>query len=222
MRKFNRKYLQIGVIAFITICLCILFYFILFNGETFTKQFRRILYIFRPIIIGIFLAYILNPMMVFFENNLFVPLKNKLKIKFKNEVKGKKITRAFSVTSTIVVFILIIYAIINMIVPQVVESVESIIGRIPGFINQCNTWINNLIFDNKEISDMIISYLGNLEDWFLTTIVPRLQDAVTTFSSNIISGVVSTIKILLNIIIGVIVAIYLLTQKELFCAQAKK
>lgn len=222
MRKFNKKYLQIGVIAFITICCCILFYFILFNGETFVKFFNRIIYIFRPIIIGVFLAYILNPLMTSIENNVFIPINKKLKIKYKSEVKSKKVTRAFSVFSTIIIFICIIYAIINMIVPQVIESIESIIARIPAFINQCNTWINNLIFDNKDISDMIISYLGNLEDWFLTSIVPRLQDAVTTFSSNIISGVVSTIKIMLNIIIGLIVAIYLLSQKELFCAQAKK
>lgn len=222
MRKLNRKYIQIGLIAFITICMCILFYFILFNGETFFKFFRRIIYIFRPIIIGVFLAYILNPMMKFIENKVLIPIIDKLKLKFKSDTKKTKFIRSISVLSTMVVFILLIYAIINMIVPQVSESIESIIARTPDFISRCNTWINNLIFDNKEISEMIIMYLGNLEDWFMTTIVPKLQEAVTTFSSNVISGVVSTIKIMLNIIIGTIVAIYLLSQKELFCAQAKK
>lgn len=218
--KFDKKILQCGVIAFLVIAACITFFYILFYNEEFLGGGARLVNMLKPIIMGAFLAYILNPAMVFVENKIINPVYKKV-IKNSNKY-NKKIPRVFSLTIIMALFLFLVYLVIMLVVPQVITSIETIIVKFPAYADSVNRWLNKLLQDNPTIDEIIFDYTENVQAWFMTSVLPKIQDFITSLSSGIIGGVVSVIKTLLNFIIGIIVSTYILGNKELFCGQAKK
>ena len=56
----------------------------------------------------------------------------------------------------------------------------------------------------------------------MTQVLPSVQEIISEVSTSLIGSVVDLLVWLFNFIIGIIISIYLLSSKELFCAQAKK
>lgn len=219
-KRFDKRIKQAGIVAFTTICMCILFSYILFNSEHFFSFGQRIIVIFSPFIFGFFIAYILNPVMNFYERKITYPIYEKI-IKKSNK-KRRAHYRSFSVILTLISFFLLMYLFFIMVVPQVVESIQSIVAKCPDYVVRINDWLNNIVADNQELAETIAPYTSNVEEWFMSNVLPKLQEVVSNISSNIIGGVYSTIKALFNFILGIIIAVFLLGNKEVYCAQAKK
>ncbi|MFR8411089.1 MAG: AI-2E family transporter [Butyricicoccus sp.] len=55
---------------------------------------------------------------------------------------------------------------------------------------------------------------AQIMNWAQNDLLPQL--------GNMMSGVVTTVNVLMNLLIGVIIALYILNSKDTFCAQAKK
>lgn len=221
MKKYDKRIKQAGVVLFISISMCILLCYTLFNSEAVFEFGKKIIKIISPFIYGFFIAYILNPVMVYIETKIIYPIYKKLHSKSKKPEK-KAVYRSISVLLTLAIFILIIYTLIISVVPQVIESIQSIISRSPSYFLSVNSWFNKTISNNKEFSRFITPYLTNIEEWFLTNLMPKLQEFVSNVSSNIIGGVYTTLTQIFNFIIGIIIAVFLLNNKEVYCAQAKK
>ncbi|MDO4965404.1 MAG: AI-2E family transporter [Lachnospiraceae bacterium] len=219
-RKFDKRILQGGIVLFLVICGCIIFYYVLFNSQDFSAAGARLIRLFLPIIMGAFFAYILNPAMMFIEKRVSNPIINLLFKKSKRNTKPIK--RTISIIITMSLFLAFLYAMINLVVPQVVSSIENIIIKFPAYADSLNVWFNSILEDNPEIKELLFTYTSSMEEWFMNSAVPKIQDLIKSASTGIIGGVMSVIKALLNLIIGLIVSIYLLANKELFCAQAKK
>lgn len=221
MRKIDKKIKQAGIVLFLALCGAIFFCYSLFNGQVVFDFINKLIVILMPFIYGFFIAYLLNPVMMFIEDKIVLKLYDFLT---KNKVKsGKKRPYRFvSVILSIALFILFIYALIIMIVPQIIESIQSIISRCPDYISNANNWINSLIADNKDLAKVLSPYTENVEEWVISNVLPNLQSWISNISSNIIGGVYSTIRTVLKLIIGIIIATFLLCNKEIYCAQAKK
>lgn len=218
MKKIDKKIKQAGFIAFLAICGAILFCFILFNSSAVLDFIGSIIKVFMPFIYGFFIAYILNPVMKFIEENFTLPVH-----KFLTKKKKRKgIYRGVSVILTIGLFLLFVYALIIMIVPQLIESIQSIVAKSPAYVETVNLWLNNNIANNTDLAKVVSPYTKTVEEWFINHVLPNIQDWVSSISTNIIGGVYSTITQLFKFIIGIIIAAFLLGNKELYCAQAKK
>lgn len=223
--KFNRKNVLNGINALLVVCGCILFYYIVFHWSEFVVVVKSILSIFTPFFIGITIAYLLNPIMKFTEKKILVPIFERFKPQkgYKNE---KRIIRIYAVIITMIVFALMLYGLVMLIVPQITESIESIIVKIPGFVSDSTVFLNDkadeLLRKNPGLEDILNSYWSTFTSWSIETVVPALKDVVSKTSSSLVSSVIGVVKTTLNILIGLIVSVYLLLSKELFCAQAKK
>jgi len=107
-----------------------------------------------------------------------------------------------------------------MIAPQLYESVRSLWNSLPDKVNQFLVWARGVFGEDEELLHLFsTSYdmlYQELEAWAQTTLVPYI--------SNIVSGVgVSVYKILLflyNLLIGLIVACYLLASRKKFARQS--
>lgn len=219
MKRIDKRIKQAGMIGFLTICGCILFYFILFNSDSFFAFGRKIITILMPFIYGFFIAYILNPVMIFIENKIILPLRNRVT---KKELKKRGLVRGISVLLTILFFLSIVYALIIMVFPQVFESIQSIITKCPEYFSKFSIWFNKVIENNQDFAKVVAPYMVDVENWFIDNVLPNVQTWITNMSTNIIGGVYSTISQLFKFIIGIIIAAFLLTNKEVYCAQAKK
>ena len=64
-------YISIGLMVFVTIAACILFFFIIQRYEGFADAWNKVMKAAQPIIIGLVVAYLLNPIMKFWERTFF-------------------------------------------------------------------------------------------------------------------------------------------------------
>ena len=220
MKKVNKKYLQIGAIALVIALICIAFDHYL---DTITLRHNSktdLGKIMLPIFDGLALAYFLNPIMKFVEKKLIGPLYEK--IKFKDEKKKKKQVRGISVAITIIFFLLFVAGLILLIVPQLLDSVQSIITRFPSYLNSFNSWSDRFLVKYPQLRTMLDNYWENITDYAYKELLPRAQTLVSSISSTVVGSVFKVLSVTFKFIIGIILSVYLLYSKETYQAQSKK
>ncbi len=222
-RRFNwdKRYLYWGVTAFCVIAAALLFYFAVGNITVFRDSLSRLVGILAPFIWGIVISYLLSPLMRSIESRVFLPFAGRL---FKSNRKndGKKFARALTVIFCEIVLILVLVALVSLIIPQVLSSVQTLISNSGAYLDNLSKWTDSLFEDYPALDDYIGGYLDNfntnLGNWLETTLLPRVGSVVTTVTS----GVYGVAKSIYNLIIGIIVSIYLLSDKEGFSAALKR
>ena len=220
MKNSNKKYLYLGLTIFLSLSAVILFYYILFYGESFTQVKANAINVLLPIIDGVVIAYILSPMQNFIEKKIIRPLIDKIPNK-----KGKNrhvLIRVLATFLTIRLFLVVIAVVLLLIIPQVLDSLEIIISRFPLYMDKIDSFVTKFMDEYRDMSDLLIDYWPQIENWLQTQFLPNTTSVVSKVSSGLVGSVVSFISILLKFIIGIIISVYLLYSKETFCAQAKK
>ena len=208
----------------ITCMILMLFGYALFNTSKLTTAIANIIGILTPIITGCVIAYILCPFLNFLEDRWLYPMyKDKgYDLTLPENRKKKKNVRKLSVLITIVFFILLLYLVLMMLIPQIFNSITEIVRYFPLYISNLQSFIDTYLNDNPQVRSMvdslILNYSSTMSDIFGTKIMPNISTVLQTVSKSI-SGVV---QVIFYLIVGIIVAIYLLNSKELFAGQVKK
>lgn len=217
-KKQNIYLAKIGLMIFVTFVCCILFFFVLFRFKGFASGWSKVFHAAQSIIIGLVLAYLLNPVMVFLEKCLYRILEKRIK----KEGKLKKTARAMAIAGAILFLIGILVLLVVAIVPSVATSVSGLIDTLPVKVANFVTMIQNGFLGKLELTDTIGKLLTKLTDfvesWAQETLLPEAK----TYIIQITSGVITMVRALLNFIIGIIVAAYVLMIKERLIGQSKK
>ncbi len=216
----NKKFIYLGLTIFLSLSAVVLFYYLIFYGESFSKVKADAIQVLLPLIDGVVIAYILSPLQDFIEKKGIKKLIDKIPNK-KNKDR-KKVIRAISTMCTILLFLILIAVVLLLIIPQVLDSLEIIISRLPLYMDKMNTIVQDFLDQYKDMSDLFENYWPQIENWFTTQFLPNTTSVISKISSGLLGSVVSFITVLLKFIIGIIISVYLLYSKELFCAQAKK
>ena len=192
------------------ISLSILVFFLLFRLQGVEEALRKLSQTLAPFIYGGVLAYLLRPMCNFYE---------KMFLRFLPQGM-KKMANTLAVLLSLVSGILIVYALIIMIAPALYDSVLSLWKSLPDKVNQFLLWAQATFGEDEKMLQLFsTSYdklYAELETWAQTKIMPQI--------SSIVSGVGSSVyKVLLflyNLLIGLIVACYLLASRKKFARQS--
>ena len=213
-----RPYLAIALTAVLVICLCIVFFFLIYRYNGFAAGWKKLTAILQPIIIGIVIAYLINPIMVFFEKHLIRWIEPKMKKK----AKAKKLCRGIATLGALAVFILIIVVLLVMLIPQLVESIQGVATTLPSEVQHLIDKTNKYLSSDSEaanfVEDTLIYATNYIKDWAMNDLLPKSN----TYLTSITTGLINVFKVLLNIIVGLIVSVYLLFSKETFIGQFKK
>lgn len=217
--KFNKKMILSGIIAFLVIAASICLVYLIFRTENISEKLKALYSILTPVIYGIIIAYLLTPIVNYIERKILIPFF------FSNSemtLKKKKYMRMVSVFLTMVIVILFFYAFIRIIVPEVTQSILSISEQFPYYIANITSFSNKILDDNPDLNRLFIQFVDNYSDelsnYLNNTIIPQTQMLLKHISLSLISVLVT----LWNFIIGAIISIYVLFNKELFAGQAKK
>lgn len=211
--NWNSKYTTISVYTIITFSVCVLIYAVLFNFTMMGDFIRKLTKILAPIIWGVVIAYLVNPIMKWFERKLQKPIE-------KNRPHFK-IVRILSLTLSMVVFLTVIAALGAIILPQVIESITTILNNVTTYVNNFEKWIDSFLVKYPDLLTIVGNQIDNIEKAaieFANNIVPKLGDIMMKITDSTLSFIIA-IK---DILIGIIVAVYLLFGKEHFQAQMKK
>lgn len=219
MKKSNKKYYRFGLTVFISLSAVILFYYVIFYGESLSQVKDAVIRVLLPIIDGIAIAYVLSPLQNTIEKHIWSPILNHRNPKKKDR---SKVIRGLSTFTTILLFLVIIYVLILLIFPQVLDSLEIIIKRFPLYMEKMDTMVFGFLDKYPEVYEVVDNYWPQIEEYLVTSVLPSTSSLITSLSTGVVGSVVGLVRVLFNFVIGIIISVYLLYSKELFCAQAKK
>lgn len=211
--NWNEKYNTISVYTIITFGACILVYALLFNFTIIGQAISTVFKVTAPIIWGLIIAYLLNPVMMWTEKRL-------KRITERNK-PHPKLSRIISVVITMVVFLAMLIALCSIVVPQVIDSLMGIIDNIGTYFNNFEKWISGILAKYPEILSGINSQIENLETTLMDTI-NNIMPEIGEIMKKITDSTLSFLLAIKDFIIGIIVSIYFLIDKEHFQAQIKK
>ena len=200
------------------ICCCILFAYCLLNMPLVAGFMKRIMSALGPVLTGFVFAYILNPAASWLEkrlNRLFAPV-------IRRHPGFAKFTRAFSAFFMVLIFLGSLVLLVIAISAQVVDGVTTLISKMPGYVNTVTEKVEELFrrdttFSNflKELNERFSASdlgMGNIDA------VDLSQKILSTLSS----GLVGTLGVLYNVIIGFVIAVYLLISRKRFVKQFRQ
>ena len=223
---WNKKYLRIGAMAFIVIALSIVFAHLLSQIDTIPNYFANLVGVIKPILYGIIIAYLFNPILNIFEKRIIFPCI--MKKKGVLSPMAKKITRVCSVILTYMFIGLLIYGLISLVSPKLVESINILINQMPNYFASLQGTYNKysaIILEKYNKFEPSINWTLNLLGMttdgvqnFFTSYLPEAKEWFNGLSSSLMSILVS----IWNVLIGIIVSVYVLLTKEKFSAQSKK
>ena len=216
----DNKYFRWGLTAFLTAAAGILFYFVIFHMRVLKSGIDLVIAILMPVIYGLLISYVLWPLVRIFETKLFGKILKKMKVT--PTAKGKKAIRLTCVLATLFLFLFAIYLLLALLIPQVANSIASIVENFPRYINNIQEWISSTLKNNPDmentVNNLISTYSEKAEEWLSQDLMPQMNSIIRELSS----GLVGFITFIKNVILGIIVSIYMLYGKENLIANAKK
>ena len=219
--KWDKKYLYWGITAFCVIAGAIVFYMALNYLPLFGKALSTLAKILSPFIWGLVITYLLEPLMRTLQRSVFGPITQRLYKKNKKN-DGHGLARGLSVVFSEIFMLALIAALVYLIIPQVYQSLETIVSTSPQYIENGAAWLTRMLNDFPEIEEYAVQVLGDvntsLVSWIQKTVLPELGSLVT----NVTSGIYYVLIGIYNLVIGIIVSVYILGNLESFKANAKR
>jgi predicted PurR-regulated permease PerM len=182
-------------------------YYIINNLNVVWNVIKVLFDVLLPFILGGALAFILNIPMTKIENTL-----NK---KIQKD-KIKKYTRIISITISLIIFLGVIGLIAFLIIPELIESIESLISNIPSLVSDIENFILKLLKEHTDIQLEIKEIFKNIN---ASSILSNLLNYVINGSLTFIGSLISSI---VTIFMAIIFSIYMLSQKEYLIRGFKK
>ena len=212
-RPHIKPYLYGMLAGFGAIALSIIFFFLIYRFDGFGSAISTLTGILMPFIYGAVIAYLLKPVCNTIEGFLrrFIP------------EKMKGLISALSLALTILLGLLLIYALCMMIIPQLITSVTTLYYTAQRNIARFVQWANHVEFieNNQQIMDL----LNNAYDTLNTSVDNLVKTKLLPSMQNILSGaaigVLNVVTWAKNLVIGIIVAVYMLASRKRFVQQAK-
>ena len=213
-KKPHAKPYLYGMLAgFGAISLSIVFFFFIYRFKGFGDAVATLTSILMPFIYGGVIAYLLKPVCNTVENFL--------RRLFPEKMHG--FAGGLAVAATLLFGLLLVYALLMMIIPQLITSVTALYYTGRANMGKFVTWFNHLQFvaDNETLMEYVNKAYAaisvDLDSWIKNTLMPSMQNII----SGVGIGVLNVVTVFKNLIIGIIVAVYLLAARRKFVRQAR-
>lgn len=196
-KKFQIPYMQLIPISFIIM----LMYKLLDKIGDVTSFIGFFVTVSKPIIIGLVLAYLMNPLMKWIE-------------------KKTSLKRGTSIAIVYLGFIGILGILIAFILPSIISSISDIVVNFPVYMEKMNT------FGNEMITKFEAAYGGDIESMLnsetFTKFTNKLGEVMNDLLANTLAGIASFSSGIFKFIMGLIISIYVLKDKERFASGTKR
>lgn len=172
----------------------------------------QIVGVISPLILGCIMAYVLNIIMRKLEKVYFPNSKNKW-------LRASK--RPVCILASLALVVAIAAALVELVLPELIDAVTVIVQRIPVVFERLQNWI----VDNADKFPEIGAWVEDLTvDW--NGLTKNLLKGVTSGLEGFVNSTVTIVGIvssgIMNSVIGLIFAIYILSNKEALSRQLQK
>ena len=191
---------------------CIVLYWLLHETERLTAVLRSGWSILSPFIIGAAIAFVLN-----------VPMRAVERWFGKISNIGAK--RAVAILVTLVIILLVLAGVFYLLIPQVIDTVETLIEKLPVFFNGVIADINVYLSENPEHLEWLQenTNFANM-DWasLIQKAASVVTDSLSTVADTLFTTVVGVGSGIFNGIISFVFALYCLARKEILAGQFRR
>lgn len=191
---------------------CILLYVIIGERERYELFADTISDIFAPFVFGSVLAFILNVPMRGFERLL-------------KKISKPGVRRTLAAVLTFIMVLLILAVVFLLLIPQLTETLEMLIPSLMNFVVAIGDRVNQFLESNPEL----MKWLSENADFEMIDWSDIVQKAVAILGNSvsiILTGAISVISelsgALMDLVIGLVFAVYCLFHKETLARQGRK
>lgn len=165
----------------------------------------------RPFVIGLCMAYVVNVIMRPIE---------RMWMKALSKCKGKwvkKLKRPICLLLSILLIIGIILAVVFLILPELSDSVSSLVSMIPSYAAEIEGWWDAL-------SARLVKYGVDLPRFSFEPdkLIDFLKDGGTAVINTTLSATTSIVTAVINFVLALVFSVYVLAQKETLKRQSEK
>lgn len=217
-RGFWRQFGKRTLVFFILACIALLLYLII-NIPAITAFFVSVGGHIAPLVWGAIIAYLANPILNLYEYKLF------------RRIKKNGLRRGLSLVLTAVSLLGIIVLVVMMIVPQLLDSLTTLVTNFDDYLKSLLEFLNG-----------ILQKVTGGSDWFDISSPEKLEELLNRFYQNS-SGLMDRVKqwlkefnvggsamaaakgifgFLTDFVLGLFIAFYILASKEKRVAQIRK
>ena len=209
----KRRYVYLMLSIFGGIGLSIVLFFVVYRFRGVGDALNKLGSILAPFAYGGVVAYLLRPMCNLYEGLFQKYLPKKL----------KKLSNGLAVGLSMISGLLIVYALIIMIAPQLFSSIQTLWLSLPDKISALYAWAMATFGENEKLVSLFNTIYNtvntDLQNWANNTLAPYVS-SVVSIVSGVGSSVWKVLMFLYNLLIGLIVAVYLLFSRKKFARQS--
>ena len=203
-----------GMTELLVIILGVLFFFLIYKIDVIFAGIEKILGILMPVILGAVIAYLLIPVDEYFEK-IYIKYFGKY---FKTRAKRKKFIRMGGVATAIFLFVIVLFMLIYLVVPQIYNNTRNLLLALPGQVRDLMEWITEKMADDTELSGIVTRVYSEAMNFLSTWVKTDMIDQLYL----VIDGLLGAVNVVAEFFIGIIIAVYLMVSRETFVSQGKK
>lgn len=182
-----------------------------YNHKLLFKYIGELYAIISPFVIGLCIAYVVNVIMRPIE---------RMWLRILSKCKGnwvQKLKRPICLLLSILLIIGIILAVVFLIIPELSDSISSLISMVPSYVTEVESWWSSL-------SERLVKYGVDLPQFNFNPdkLIEFLKDGGTAVLNTTLSATTSIVTAVINFVLALAFSIYVLAQKETLKRQSKK
>lgn len=191
---------------------CILLVWLLLYTEQVSGLFAYIWKLISPFVVGAGIAFVFNVPMRAIERQL-------------EGIRKPGLRRILAILLTLGALILILAFVVELLIPQIQSTVESLTVTIPLFVKKQAANFLAFLEEHPELEEWVLANtdLENI-DW--TSLLQRaggfVGDSMSTIVDSTFSAIGSVTGAIVNTVISVVFAVYCLSRKEILARQCRR
>ena len=194
------------------VILCIVVYWLLHETERVKGVVKAVTGLVSPFVLGAALAFILNVPMRAIERLL-------------KGISKPGTRRALALLLTFIAIVLVLALVVILLIPQIDATAQTFVGELPEFFRRTEALIREFLADNPEMMQWLKDNT-DLENFDWMSIAQKAAqiagNSVSTIVNGALSAVGSVLKVLVDVVIGLVFALYCLGRKEVLARQGRR
>ena len=194
---------------------CVILAWVLLDTERVTAMISGIWSLISPFVAGAVIAFVFNVPMRAIERQL-------------DGIRNAGFRRTLSIVLTIAVLVLVIAFVVELLVPQIQLTVESLKSTIPAFVKRTAEMLKVFVTEHPEMTQWVSDQvdLTKLEtiDWagLVQKVMTFLGGGVSSLAGSAFSAIGNVTSGIVDMFISIVFAIYCLGRKDILARQGKR
>ncbi len=192
----------------------IILYMVLQNKNEIFGGIQSFMDVLTPFILGACIAFVVNIPMKFLEKkNIGLGKKKQRKVVTTKKESPNKVRRFLSILLSVLFIFVILILVLSLLLPELANVIKSFVTYLSGLPEQIMPFLNKLVTDYPELAEEVSKLQLDFSN-ILNSFIDFFKNAGAGVAMWVVNTLSSTVSGIVNLVIGIIFAFYILLSKE--------